>query len=255
MLAADASWEAAEACLQTHGRFSALPRNMTWNASSARAALSGGAHLHEPDPVLHRRTGAGLPKFLWGRKMSLLDQVLDLAALDGGAIPAHGRQTARFSLFDWMVCGLAGVDEPLSGILREVIGGRGWRAGGQRDGRGHDARPRGGAGERGRRTRWIMTTRISPMSGIRPWASIRRRWRRGEMVGASGAQVADAFLIGARSASAWVWCWARSTTTAASTRRRRRGRSGPRWRGAVDGPDAGRRCARRWGCAQLAPRG
>ncbi len=57
--------------------------------------------------------------------MTTLDHVLDLAALPADAIPASARQTARFSLYDWMACGLAGVAEPLAVRLRQVIGGEG----------------------------------------------------------------------------------------------------------------------------------
>lgn len=129
--------------------------------------------------------------------MSLLDQVLDLAALDGAAIPATARQTARFSLFDWMVCGLAGVDEPLAGILRDVIGAEG----------GVPVASVMGGGMMPARAAALVNGATShaldyddthfahvghPSVGIYPAALAA-----GEMVGASGAQVADAFLIGA----------------------------------------------------------
>ena len=57
--------------------------------------------------------------------MTTLDHVLDLATLPSSAIPDDARRMARFSLFDWMVCGLAGVNEPLAGRLRAVIGEEG----------------------------------------------------------------------------------------------------------------------------------
>lgn len=57
--------------------------------------------------------------------MTTLDHVLDLAALPAAAIPASARRMARFSLHDWMVCGLAGVAEPLAVRLRQVIGAEG----------------------------------------------------------------------------------------------------------------------------------
>jgi 2-methylcitrate dehydratase PrpD len=57
--------------------------------------------------------------------MTMLDHVLDLAALPASAISPVARQTARFSLYDWMVCGKAGVAEPLAIRLRDVIGAEG----------------------------------------------------------------------------------------------------------------------------------
>lgn len=53
--------------------------------------------------------------------MSTLDHVVGLAALRAADIPASTRQIARFSLYDWMVCGVAGVGEPLAGILRDMM--------------------------------------------------------------------------------------------------------------------------------------
>lgn len=60
--------------------------------------------------------------------MTTMDHVLDLALLRTAEIPAAARQTARFSLFDWMVCGRAGVGEPLARILREMVAGEGGAA-------------------------------------------------------------------------------------------------------------------------------
>jgi 2-methylcitrate dehydratase PrpD len=59
--------------------------------------------------------------------MTLTDRVLDLAALPAAAIPDDARQMARFSLYDWLICGLAGAGEPLAVILRQVIGAEGGR--------------------------------------------------------------------------------------------------------------------------------
>lgn len=44
----------------------------------------------------------------------LLDQVLEIAGLDSGQLPAASRNQARLSFFDWMVCGLGGLNEPVS---------------------------------------------------------------------------------------------------------------------------------------------
>lgn len=51
--------------------------------------------------------------------MQDMDAILDLSLLRADVIPASARQMARFSLFDWLVCGRAGISEPLSGKLRD----------------------------------------------------------------------------------------------------------------------------------------
>lgn len=52
---------------------------------------------------------------------------LDLAALPEAEMPASARAMARFSLFDRIVCGRAGVGEPLAGILRDYVAAEGGR--------------------------------------------------------------------------------------------------------------------------------
>lgn len=59
--------------------------------------------------------------------MTTLNQLLTLAALPAAEIPDSARTMARFSLFDWMVCGRAGVGEPLAGILRGYVAAEGGR--------------------------------------------------------------------------------------------------------------------------------
>ena len=59
--------------------------------------------------------------------MTTLARILDLAALPAGSIPVAARALARFSLFDWLVCGSAGVAEPLAGILRGMVADEGGR--------------------------------------------------------------------------------------------------------------------------------
>lgn len=49
--------------------------------------------------------------------MSGLDPLLDLATLPDHAIPEASRGIAHLSLMDWMMCGRAGVAEPVAGIL------------------------------------------------------------------------------------------------------------------------------------------
>ena len=59
--------------------------------------------------------------------MTTLLRILDLAALPAATIPAPARAMARFSLFDWLACGSAGVGEPLARILRDMMAGEGGR--------------------------------------------------------------------------------------------------------------------------------
>ena len=59
LLAADASWEAANACLQTHGGYR-LRRGIRRRAQIPRdAPVPGGARIDEPDPVVPGRARAG----------------------------------------------------------------------------------------------------------------------------------------------------------------------------------------------------
>ena len=56
-----------------------------------------------------------------------MDRLLDLAGLRAAEIPASALAFARFSLFDWLICGRAGASQPLSGIIRDYVleeGGR-----------------------------------------------------------------------------------------------------------------------------------
>ncbi|MEI6096722.1 MAG: MmgE/PrpD family protein [Alphaproteobacteria bacterium] len=129
--------------------------------------------------------------------MTTLSRLLDLAALPAAEIPQSARIMARFSLFDWLVCGRAGVDEPLACILRKYVAAEGGRpvasifGGGQAPARAvalvngatshaldYDDTHFGHVGH--------------PSVGIYPAALAV-----GEEVGASAATVADAFLIGA----------------------------------------------------------
>lgn len=129
--------------------------------------------------------------------MTTIDQVLDLAALPATALPAAARQMARFSLFDWMVCGLAGVNEPLALRLRAVIGAEG----------GHPVASVMGGGAMPARAAALVNGATShaldyddthfahvghPSVGIYPAALAAA-----EAVDAPAAAVADAFLLGA----------------------------------------------------------
>lgn len=129
--------------------------------------------------------------------MTAIDHVLDLAALPAGSIPASARQMARFSLFDWMVCGTAGVGEPLAGILRDLVAAEGGRP---------VASVIGGAAVPARAAALVNGATSHaldyddthfghvghPSVGIYPAALAVA-----EEVGANAAAVADAFLLGA----------------------------------------------------------
>jgi 2-methylcitrate dehydratase PrpD len=53
----------------------------------------------------------------------MMDALLDLTEQQG--LPETALSMARLSLFDWMVCGLAGVGEPVAGIIRDHVTGTG----------------------------------------------------------------------------------------------------------------------------------
>ena len=129
--------------------------------------------------------------------MTTLSRLLDLAALPAAEISASARVMARFSLFDWMVCGRAGVGEPLAGILRGYVAAEG----------GHPVASIFGGGQAPARAAALVNGATShaldyddthfghvghPSVGIYPAALAA-----GEAVGATAAAVADAFLIGA----------------------------------------------------------
>ena len=129
--------------------------------------------------------------------MTTLDHVLDLAALPCRAIPATARRIARFSLFDWMVCGRAGAGEPLSVALRQYLAAEG----------GHPVASVIGGAALPARAAALANGATShaldyddthfahvghPSVAIYPAALAVA-----EAVDASGADVADAFLIGA----------------------------------------------------------
>ncbi len=67
----------------------------------------------------------GLPKSYGEARegMTTLDILLSLAAQVD--LPKDARATARLSLFDWMVCGLAGVDEPVAQKVRTTLAAEG----------------------------------------------------------------------------------------------------------------------------------
>ena len=129
--------------------------------------------------------------------MTVLAQILDLAALPAADIPATARSMARFSLFDWLVCGRAGVAEPLALILRGYVGGEGGRPVAAVFG-GNPAPARAAALVNGATSHALDydDTHFAhvghPSVGIYPAALAAA-----EEMGATAAEVADAFLIGA----------------------------------------------------------
>jgi 2-methylcitrate dehydratase PrpD len=129
--------------------------------------------------------------------MSAIDHLLDLAALPEAQLPASARRIALFSLFDWMTCGRAGIGEPLAAILRDVIASEG----------GHAVASVIGGGGLPARAAALVNGATShaldyddthfghighPSVAIYPAALAV-----GEQVGAGGADVVDAFLLGA----------------------------------------------------------
>jgi 2-methylcitrate dehydratase PrpD len=61
------------------------------------------------------------------RVAETMDRLLDLSALPGAVLPGSALTYARFSLFDWLVCGRAGAGQPLSGIIRDFVLAEGGR--------------------------------------------------------------------------------------------------------------------------------
>jgi len=56
----------------------------------------------------------------------MIERLLDLALTQ--EVPADAQAVARLSLADWLVCGLAGRDEPLAHMLRDLLAEEGGRA-------------------------------------------------------------------------------------------------------------------------------
>jgi 2-methylcitrate dehydratase PrpD len=51
----------------------------------------------------------------------IIQQLIALARMPASALPGSARQVARFSLFDWMVCGRAGRAQPVARIVRDYV--------------------------------------------------------------------------------------------------------------------------------------
>lgn len=129
-----------------------------------------------------------------------IDLLLDLAAHPVAELQEQSRRMARFSLFDWMVCGLAAADEPVARGLRSFLedeGGRGVSSviGGSR------LPARAAALVNGATSHALdyddtHFAHVGHLSvGVYPAALAT-----GEAVGANAVEVADAFLVGSEAA-------------------------------------------------------
>lgn len=58
-------------------------------------------------------------------KNTALDILLDLGEFEPSNIPSATRQLAVYSLYDWVLCGLAGQSEPVSGLIRQFADNEG----------------------------------------------------------------------------------------------------------------------------------
>ncbi len=57
----------------------------------------------------------------------LTNTILDIAEQAAPALPPEALDSARLSLFDWLICGLAGIEEPLAEKLRHMAAHEGGR--------------------------------------------------------------------------------------------------------------------------------
>jgi 2-methylcitrate dehydratase PrpD len=127
-----------------------------------------------------------------------LDRLVALAVVDASALPPRALQMARFSLFDWMVCARAGVDEPVARIVRDLVLDEGGRPQATLAGTGEKVPPRAAALSNGTTSHALDydDTHFAhvghPSVGIYPAALAV-----GELVDAPAARVAEAFLVGA----------------------------------------------------------
>jgi 2-methylcitrate dehydratase PrpD len=130
--------------------------------------------------------------------MTTLDILLFLVTQKD--LPSNARATARLSLFDWMTCGLAGVDEPVAQAVRTTLAAEG----------GHPVAAVMGARRLPPRAAAMANGTISHALdyddthfahvghlsvGVYPAALAA-----GEEMGASATDVLDAFLVGAEAA-------------------------------------------------------
>jgi 2-methylcitrate dehydratase PrpD len=129
--------------------------------------------------------------------MNVLERLLDLTELPSTEIPASAAVLARLSLFDWMVCGLAGIAEPVAKALRAVAAAEAGRPA---------ASVFGGSAVPARMAALVNGTTSHALDyddthfahiGHPSVAIYPAALAVGEEVGALAADVVDAFLIGA----------------------------------------------------------
>lgn len=130
-----------------------------------------------------------------------MDGLLDLAALDAGALPPASRRLAAFSLFDWMSVAVAARAEPMCAIVRDQALAEGGAAIASMVGAAIKVPARAAALVNGTISHALdyddtHFAHIGHLSvGIYPAALAA-----GEEAGASAAAVRDAFLVGAEGA-------------------------------------------------------
>jgi 2-methylcitrate dehydratase PrpD len=130
--------------------------------------------------------------------MATIDILLDLAGRRD--LPEKARAIARLSLFDWQICGIAGINEPVARALRTYVGHEGGRGIASVFG-GKSAPARAAAMINGATSHALdfddtHFAHVGHLSvGIYPAALAV-----GEEVGASADAVADSFLVGAEAA-------------------------------------------------------
>jgi 2-methylcitrate dehydratase PrpD len=130
-----------------------------------------------------------------------MNRMLAIAALPPEAIPERARRLAGCSLFDWMVVARAGAGQPVSAIIRDFLEEEGGRPAATVAGSGKKLPARTAALANGTMSHALdyddtHFAHIGHLSvGILPAALAA-----GEEVGAAGADVRDAFLLGAEAA-------------------------------------------------------
>ncbi|MCF3932420.1 MmgE/PrpD family protein [Acuticoccus sp. M5D2P5] len=130
-----------------------------------------------------------------------MHNIVSLAALPAGAISDSARQMARFSLFDWIVAGRTGTDEPASRIVRDMVTEEAGKPIAAVFGGSVRVPPRAAALANGTISHALDydDTHFAhvghPSVGIYPAALAV-----GEAVGAPASDIVDAFLLGAETA-------------------------------------------------------
>jgi 2-methylcitrate dehydratase PrpD len=131
---------------------------------------------------------------------ALMDTVLDIAGLPAEDVTPDAFEAARLSLYDWLICGLAGIGEPVAGKLRQMVAEEGGAPAASVFG-GGKAPSRAAALVNGATSHALdyddtHFAHVGHLSvGICPAALAA-----GEETGASAGEVSTAFLLGAETA-------------------------------------------------------